>query len=125
MQYVYEQAVEIQETANYEVEVEVDRFKISSGLVKLNTGLFKGKSLVYSGLEHVVVRLHPKYDDYALENALLVSSHVDTVITAEGAGDCSSCVGVMLELARALSHWAHGFKHSVIFLFNTGLFLQL
>lgn len=37
-----------------------------------------------------------------------------------GAGDCSSCVAVMLELARGVSQWAHGFKHAVIFLFNTG-----
>ena len=26
----------------------------------------------------------------------------------------------MLELARAMSQWAHGFKNAVIFLFNTG-----
>nr|GMD38632.1 endoplasmic reticulum metallopeptidase 1 isoform X1 [Ipomoea batatas] len=26
----------------------------------------------------------------------------------------------MLELARGICHWAHGFKNSVIFLFNTG-----
>lgn len=38
----------------------------------------------------------------------------------EGAGDCSSCVAVMLELARATSQWAHGFKNALIFLFNTG-----
>lgn len=39
---------------------------------------------------------------------------------SEGAGDCSSCVAVMLELARGVSQWAHGFKNGVIFLFNTG-----
>ncbi|GJN27013.1 hypothetical protein PR202_gb14989 [Eleusine coracana subsp. coracana] len=38
----------------------------------------------------------------------------------EGAGDCSSCVGVMLELARGVAQWAHGFKGGVLFLFNTG-----
>lgn len=38
----------------------------------------------------------------------------------EGAGDCSSCVAVMIELARGVSHWAHGMKRSIIFLFNTG-----
>ncbi|XP_068652880.1 uncharacterized protein [Aristolochia californica] len=38
----------------------------------------------------------------------------------EGAGDCSSCVAVMLELARGVSHWAFGFRNSVVFLFNTG-----
>lgn len=96
----------MQETANSEVEVEIDDFHAAAGVVQLQEGLFKGRSLVYSGLKHVVVRLHPKYDDSALENAILVSSHVDTVITAEGAGDCSSCVAVMLELLRALSHWA-------------------
>lgn len=26
----------------------------------------------------------------------------------------------MLELARGISQWAHGFKNAVIFLFNTG-----
>ena len=29
-------------------------------------------------------------------------------------------MAVMLELARGISQWAHGFKHAVIFLFNTG-----
>ena len=43
-----------------------------------------------------------------------------TFVCREGAGDCSSCVAVMLELARGISQWAHGFKHAVIFLFNTG-----
>lgn len=38
----------------------------------------------------------------------------------EGAGDCSSCVAVMLELARGISQWAHGLKKSIIFVFNTG-----
>lgn len=38
----------------------------------------------------------------------------------EGAADDSSSVAVMLELARGISQWAHGFKNSVIFLFNTG-----
>lgn len=29
-------------------------------------------------------------------------------------------MAVMLELARGVSQWAHGFKNAVIFLFNTG-----
>lgn len=41
-------------------------------------------------------------------------------IISEGAGDCSSCVAVILELARGISQWAHGFKKAVIFLLNTG-----
>lgn len=120
IQYVIDQVTEVRDTANSEVEVEVDYFHARPGATQLTGGLFKGKSLVYSGLKHVVVRLHPKYEDSALENAILISSHIDTVITAPGAGDCSSCVGVLLELVRALSHWGQGFKHSIIFLFNTG-----
>ncbi|KAF5947898.1 hypothetical protein HYC85_013855 [Camellia sinensis] len=52
----------------------------------------------------------------------LANKEVKKVVreTKEGAGDCSSCVAVMLELARGISQWAHGFKNSVIFLFNTG-----
>ncbi|XP_060176435.1 uncharacterized protein LOC132606814 isoform X2 [Lycium barbarum] len=83
-------------------------------------GLFKGKTLVYSDLNHIVLRISPKYAPEATENAVLVSSHIDTVFSTEGAGDCSSCVAVMLELARGVSQWAHGFKSAVIFLFNTG-----
>ena len=37
-----------------------------------------------------------------------------------GVHDCNSNIGAMLELVRVISHWAHGFKHAVIFLFNTG-----
>lgn len=29
-------------------------------------------------------------------------------------------MGVMLELARGVAQWAHGFKSGVLFLFNTG-----
>ena len=43
-----------------------------------------------------------------------------SLLFREGAGDCSSCVGVMLELARGVAQWAHTFKSGVLFLFNTG-----
>lgn len=119
-QHVLNEVVKIQDSSNQDTEVDVDYFHTRPGVNQLKGGLFKGKSLVYSGLKHVVVRVRPKYEDSALENAILVSSHIDTVITAEGAGDCSSCVAIMLELARVMSQWAQGFKHSVIFLFNTG-----
>ncbi|KAM0002230.1 putative peptidase M28 [Helianthus debilis subsp. tardiflorus] len=120
LQYVLEAAENIKKTAHWEVDVEVDLFHVSSGANILVGGLFKGKTLVYSDLKHVVLRISPKYVSEATDSAILVSSHIDTVYSAEGAGDCSSCVAVMLELARGISHWAHGFKNSVIFLFNTG-----
>ncbi|XP_021717686.1 endoplasmic reticulum metallopeptidase 1-like isoform X2 [Chenopodium quinoa] len=90
------------------------------GANHLNGGLFVGKTLMYADLNHIILRITPKYESEAKENTVLVSSHIDTVFSTGGAGDCSSCVAVMLELARGVSQWAHSFKSSVIFLFNTG-----
>ncbi|GER48938.1 endoplasmic reticulum metallopeptidase 1 [Striga asiatica] len=120
LKYVTEAAESIKKTAHWEVDVEVDLFHVKSGANNLVGGLFKGKTLLYSDLNHIVLRIMPKYGSEARENSILVSSHIDTVFAAEGAGDCSSCVAVMLELARGVSQWAHGFKNAVIFLFNTG-----
>ncbi|KAL8533112.1 hypothetical protein ACS0TY_009384 [Phlomoides rotata] len=120
LKYVAEAAEKIKKTAHWEVDVEVDLFHAHSGTNNLVGGLFKGKTLLYSDLNHIVLRIMPKYASEAGERAILVSSHIDTVFAGEGAGDCSSCVSVMLELARGVSHWAHGFKNAVIFLFNTG-----
>ncbi|KAF5733748.1 endoplasmic reticulum metallopeptidase 1 isoform X2 [Tripterygium wilfordii] len=120
LQYVLSAAENIRKTAHWEVEVEVDFFHSKSGANRMVGGLFKGKTLVYSDLKHIILRISPKYTPGAEENAILVSSHIDTVSSAEGAGDCSSCVAVMLELARGVSQWAHGFKNAVIFLLNTG-----
>ncbi|CAL0320542.1 unnamed protein product [Lupinus luteus] len=120
LQYVLEACQTINKTAHWEVDVEVDLFHAKSGANRLASGLFMGRTLVYSDLSHVVVRILPKYLSDAKEHSILVSSHIDTVFSTEGAGDCSSCVGVMLELARGVSQWAHGLKRGVIFLFNTG-----
>ncbi|KAL9422205.1 hypothetical protein AB3S75_034469 [Citrus x aurantiifolia] len=120
LQYVLAAAQKIKETKHWEVDVEVDFFRAKSGANRLVSGAFMGRTLIYSDLNHIVLRIQPKYASEAVENAILVSSHIDTVFAAEGAGDCSSCVAVMLELARAMSQWAHGFKNAVIFLFNTG-----
>ncbi|PIN06961.1 Aminopeptidases of the M20 family [Handroanthus impetiginosus] len=120
LKYVKEVSETIKRTAHREVEVNIDLFHAKSGANNLVGGLFSGKTLVYSDLNHIVLRIMPKYASEAGENAILVSSHIDTVFAAEGAGDCSSCVAVMLELARGVSQWAHGFKNSIIFLFNTG-----
>ncbi|CAA6655257.1 unnamed protein product [Spirodela intermedia] len=120
LQYVLAASNKIKESAHWEVDVEVDLFHAKIGANRLVKGLFKGKTLVYSDLKHVVLRISPKYLPEAEESAVLVSSHIDTVFSTQGAGDCSSCVAVMLELARGMSQWAHGFKNSIIFLFNTG-----
>ncbi|CAH2078968.1 unnamed protein product [Thlaspi arvense] len=120
LEYVLEEVEKVKETAHWEVDVNVDFFESKSGVNRLVGGLFKGKSLVYSDISHVVLRILPKYESDAGDNAILVSSHIDTVFSTGGAGDCSSCVAVMLELARSVSQSAHGFKNSIIFLFNTG-----
>ncbi|KAI3849724.1 hypothetical protein MKW98_026638 [Papaver atlanticum] len=120
LQYVLTETEKIKKSAHWEVEVQVDLFHVESGSNNdLKKGLFIGRTLVYADLKHVVVRILPKYSSEAEENAILVSSHIDTVYSTGGAGDCSSCVGIMLELARGVSQWG-GFKNAIIFLFNTG-----
>jgi len=120
VKYVLSEAQRIEAMAHWDVEVEIDYFHSKPGANRLRGGLFKGRTMTYGNLKHVVMRITPKYSSEAENNAILVSSHIDTVFSSGGAGDCSSCVAVMLELARGLSNWAHGFKHAVIFLFNTG-----
>uniref|UniRef100_A0A1J3GK22 Vacuolar membrane protease n=1 Tax=Noccaea caerulescens TaxID=107243 RepID=A0A1J3GK22_NOCCA len=120
LEYVLAEVEKVKETAHWEVDVNVDFFESKFGVNRLVGGLFKGKSLVYSDITHVVLRILPKYESDAGDNAILVSSHIDTVFSSGGAGDCSSCVAVMLEQARSVSQSAHGFKNSIIFLFNTG-----
>ncbi|KAJ3706443.1 hypothetical protein LUZ61_010148 [Rhynchospora tenuis] len=120
IEYVHTVAEKIKKTAHWEVDVEVDLFHAETGTNRLSQGAFSGRTLLYSDLKHVVLRIVPKYLPEARENTILVSSHIDTVFSGEGAGDCSSCIAVMLELARGVSQWAHGFKSGVIFLFNTG-----
>lgn len=120
VQYVLSESEKIKKTAHWEVDVEVDLFHVDIGANRLVSGLFKGKTLIYSDMKHVILRILPKYLLEAEENTILVSSHIDTVFSTEGAGDCSSCVAVMLELARTMSQWAHGFKNGIIFIFNTG-----
>ncbi|KAG0484682.1 hypothetical protein HPP92_008761 [Vanilla planifolia] len=120
VEYVFSASKLIKDSAHWEVEVQVDHFTAKTGANCLRGGFFKGKTLIYSDLKHVIIRILPKYLPEAEENVILVSSHIDTVFSTEGAGDCSSCVGVMLELARGISQWGHGFKNGVIFLFNTG-----
>lgn len=77
-----EVAENIKKTAHWEVDVEVDLFHASSGANILVGGLFKGKTLVYSDLKHVVLRISPKYASEAADSAILVSSHIDTVFSA-------------------------------------------
>jgi len=80
-QYVFAAAEKIKETAHWEVDVQVEFFRSKSGANRLVSGTFMGKTLVYSDLNHVVLRILPKYVSEAGENAILVSSHIDTVFS--------------------------------------------
>ena len=77
-----EAAEHIKQTAHWEVDVQVDLFHADTGANRLVSGLFKGKTLVYSDLKHVVLRIVPKYLPEAAEHVILVSSHIDTVFSA-------------------------------------------
>lgn len=71
----------IEKTAHWEVDVEVDFFHAESGANRLASGLFMGRTLAYSDLKHVVMRISPKYVDEARDQSILVSSHIDTVFS--------------------------------------------
>lgn len=81
MQYVLAAAEKIKKTAHWEVDVQVDSFHANSGANRMVGGLFKGKTLVYSDLNHVVLRILPKYASEEEVNAILVSSHIDSVFS--------------------------------------------
>lgn len=75
------EAEKIKKTAHWEVDVEVDSFHVESGANRMVGGLFKGRTLVYADLNHIVVRVLPKYAPESVDNAILVSSHIDTVFS--------------------------------------------
>lgn len=82
LQYVLAASEAIKKTAHWEVDVQIDFFHSKSGASRMTSGLFKGRTLVYSDLHHVVLRILPKYASEAGESAILVSSHIDTVFSA-------------------------------------------
>lgn len=76
------EANKIQQTVNGKVNVQVDYFEPDNGANRLSGGLFNGKTLVYSDLKHVLLRLSPKDLTGAENDAILVSAHIDTVFSA-------------------------------------------
>ena len=70
--------------AHWEVDVQVDFFHAKSGANSLVSGLFGGKTLIYSDLYHIILRILPKYPSEAEGSAILVSSHIDTVFSTYG-----------------------------------------
>lgn len=80
-QYVLAEAEAIKKTAHWEVDVEVDSFVAKSGANQMVGGLFKGRTLVYSDLNHIIIRISPKYAPGSVDNAILISSHIDTVFS--------------------------------------------
>lgn len=82
-------AENIRKTAHRGVAVQVEHFHAKAGANRLDSGFSKGKTLVYSDLKHVIIRILPKSTSEAgengiaseaAENAILVSAHIDTVI---------------------------------------------
>ncbi|KAK6933372.1 Peptidase M28, partial [Dillenia turbinata] len=96
VQFVLAASEEIKKTAHCEVDVQLDFFHAKSGANRLS-GVFRENTY----LNHVILRILPKYASEAADNAILVSSHRHCFL-------------------NSISHWAHGFKNSIIFLFNTG-----
>ncbi|OAY81982.1 hypothetical protein ACMD2_24079 [Ananas comosus] len=79
--YVFAASEQIKKTAHWEVDVQVELFHATIGANRLVSGLFKGKTLLYFDLKHVVLKIVPMYLPQAEENMILVSSHIDTVFS--------------------------------------------
>jgi len=56
---------------------------------------------VYNNLTNVVLTVHAKKGG-AKKGALLINAHYDSTLGSPGASDCASCVGVAVEVVRAL-----------------------
>ncbi len=76
-----DQALEVKASAPAAVAVDVEHFYSKSGSIQLEGPVFSGKTLVYGGQEHVVVRVRPQSDESAQDNSVLVSAHIDSVVT--------------------------------------------
>jgi hypothetical protein len=81
VQYVYAVADKIKKTAHWDVDVQLELFHTDIGANRMAGGLFNGKTMLYSNLKHVILRVVPKYLPEAEDNLILVSSHIDTVST--------------------------------------------
>lgn len=97
-QYVLEAAEKIKEKAHWEVDVQVEVFHARSGAHHMGSGLFTGKTLVYSDLNHVVLRILPKFESEAAQNAILVSSHIDTVFSTYAFLFFNLCIFSLLQI---------------------------
>eukprot|EP00897_Mesotaenium_endlicherianum_P000610 jgi/Mesen1/1054/ME000122S00049 len=103
-----------------DVEVEIDWQYANSSHVGLDSGLFRGRTILYHSLHNVAIRISSRLKLASKANAILVSTHVDTTRFTPGAGDSTSNVAVMVELARSLAARAQNFENAVILLLNTG-----
>ena len=79
---------------------------------------------VYNNLTNVIMTIEPKRTKGRKKETakkLLVNAHYDATLGSPGASDCASCVGVGVEVARALLKTTKkGKTTNAVFLFNGG-----
>ena len=82
---------------------------------------------VYNNLTNVIMTIEPKRTKRTkgrkkeTAKKLLVNAHYDATLGSPGASDCASCVGVGVEVARALLKTTKkGKTTNAVFLFNGG-----
>uniref|UniRef100_A0A803MY35 Uncharacterized protein n=1 Tax=Chenopodium quinoa TaxID=63459 RepID=A0A803MY35_CHEQI len=98
LKYVLLAAEKIKNTSHWEVDVEVEEFYVKEGANHLNGSLFVGKTLIYANLNHIILRITPKYESEAKENSVLVSSHIDTVYSTYSLDLCFMSLKDWMEL---------------------------
>lgn len=111
--YLLEQLDEIERHPHFRTDIDFDFFReTASGAVNFN---FLGTNVtnVYTNLTNIVVRVATPRTHALAEQArkqgadppksLLVNAHFDSTMGTAGASDCASCVGIWLEVLRALA----------------------
>ncbi|XP_044490558.1 endoplasmic reticulum metallopeptidase 1 [Mangifera indica] len=113
--YIKTQLEIIKERAGSKLRIEVEETAVNGSFNMLFLG--HSISLGYRNHTNIIMRISSA-DSAENEPSVLINGHFDSPLGSPGAGDCGSCVGSMLELARLTvdSGWIP--SRPVIFLFN-------
>ncbi|KAE9603054.1 putative peptidase M28 [Lupinus albus] len=114
-EYIKGQLEIIQDRASSNLRVEIQENNVSGSFNMLFLG--HNIALGYRNHTNIVMRISSA-DSKDTDPSVLINGHFDSPLGSPGAGDCGSCVGSMLEIARLIvdSGWVP--YRPVIFLFN-------
>lgn len=114
-QYIKGQLEMMKERAGSNVRVEIEEDVVAGSFNMMFLGF--SISLGYRNHTNIVMRVSST-DSQETDTSVLLNAHFDSALGSPGAGDCGTCVGSVLEIARLTidSGWIP--PRPIIFLFN-------